>query len=353
MKARSRGRSFDSVFEDAVVDEMAFAETIREELATVPGVRRGLKASYIRCPFHAENTPSGHVKHDPLQPNMLGRYFCFGCKKKATWNELATALGLRQFGKDAFVTDTVPKTDPSYYDELLLKKDTSEGGSGRDDPDLIFVDFEEGAERAGLKNDKWRGFSTDFLTTTGATLCFSLMRESFFVYLPISINGTERGYILARIRKHNVLPSYLNQPKGEWALQYGLYPFDYSIQMMQDLGLHTMVIVEGPRDALRLIHAGIPAVSILGTNSWTVAKMRLLEFAGVERLILALDGDLAGRVATYGTEVREGILPMAKSHFADVRNMKLWVHAKRLGVKKLDPCTLPRDLIRRLKNALR
>lgn len=343
----------DSLFDDSIIDELAFAETIRQEIAKLPYARTGLKASYIRCPFHKEKTPSGHLKHDPTEPNRLGHYFCFGCKKSATWNEVAAALGLQQFGNDAFKTDKVPNLDPSYYDEILLKKGSSEGGSGRDNPDLIFLDLENDAKRAGISNGKWRGFPLEFLSSLKATLCFSLMRESFFVYLPIYVNEKERGYILARIAKHATLPSYLNQPTGDWALRYGMFPFDSTIEMMNRKNLRTVVIVEGPRDALRLLKAGIPAISILGTNSWSRHKMRLLEFAGVERLILALDGDTAGKIATYGTNDRKGILEQSKEHFSDVRNMKLWIHAKKLGMEKLDPCTLPRPLLKRLKNALK
>lgn len=71
-----------------------------------------------------------------------------------------------------------------------------------------------------------------------------------------------------------------------------LFPYDYYKR------LRTVVLVEGPVDALRLIDYGIPAMAILGTGTWSKAKRNLLIKKGVRNVLLCFDGDKAGRICT-------------------------------------------------------
>jgi DNA primase len=132
-----------------------------------------------------------------------------------------------------------------------------------------------------------------------------------------------------------------------WSLTHGLFPFDTAVKLMQDKGLTTMVLVEGPRDALRLIQMGIPACSILGTHSWSDNKRRLLEFAGVTRLITMFDGDEAGYKAHL--LVRENV-----QKTFDYSAVKLWKYPIPEGhpEDKLDPGNCPKPMLVRLKKQL-
>ena len=86
----------------------------------------------------------------------------------------------------------------------------------------------------------------------------------------------------------------------------------------------------------------IPALAITGTNSWSRFKIRLLELAGVKRVILCMDGDVAGELAT------ESMIPTLENGFR-LHVIRLWVIAKKMDKKKIDPGDMPTGLVRRLK----
>jgi 5S rRNA maturation endonuclease (ribonuclease M5) len=157
------------------------------------------------------------------------------------------------------------------------------------------------------------------------------------------VNGKEYGHTDALFDKpaKGKGTSYLNK-KGAWSKTHALFPFDQAIRLMNELGIKTIVLVEGPRDALRLIRAGIPAIAIFGTKSWSLMKVRLLQLAGVERIVLCMDGDPSGQDAT------DHILPTIEDGF-EVKVIKLWVVAKKLKRDKIDPGNMPTGVLRRLE----
>lgn len=249
---------------------------VKQELASWSG-KKGKSTevyTFISCPWHAENTPSGQVFHGS-GTRSPGIFKCLGCGTKATWDKVAEATGMKPFGKNA-ATD-------QYSRPLSI-------GDPDDDP----VAFE--LEDLPL-NKMWRSMSTNFLTKVGCKMMVT--QYGSMVYLPIIINGEERGFVKARLKKDPTgeRPSYINR-KGPWSKSHGLFPFDYAIKIMRRLKSRTIVLVEGPRDALRLLSEGIPAMSILGTNTWSQRKATLLELHGVKRVILMMDGDEAGILAT-------------------------------------------------------
>ncbi len=144
--------------------------------------------------------------------------------------------------------------------------------------------------------------------------------------------------------KNKEIPTYMNA-KGLWSLNKGLFPFDYSVKVMLEKNVSTVVLVEGPRDALRLLKAGIPAMSILGTHSWSDSKRRLLERAGVTKIVLLFDGDEAGEAAT------ELIYPTLIDRF-EVVVIPLWVWAEKQGLDKEDPCSMPTFLVKKVRRHL-
>lgn len=321
---------------------------VLDELAGYSGTTKKLEGStFIICPFHSEDTPSGRIFHSETT-RSAGFFKCYGCGKTASWNDLAPRIGLKPFKRqkpaDEFINLSLIPDEESIRDVDMAFQ-----------PDEMRL-FEL------PKNRTWRGIRTSLLTALGAKICKVNHPEHGWlkpkVYLPVLMRGELVGYIKARFKKSEDYPSYINA-KGSWSKTHGLFPFDYTISMMRSKKSHTVVLVEGPRDALRLLQNGIPAVCILGTQSWSSTKSKMLELAGVNRLVIFMDGDDAGIAAT------DMIKEATKSMFAVIA-LKLWSlkgspylqfqeedapskAAKAAGVSLWDPCSCPQWIIDRIK----
>lgn len=302
----------------------------------------GDESSFVLCPYHSEKTPSGRIFHSSTSTNP-GHYKCYGCGQSVTWNDVAPKLGLQPYGaqkpKDEYATLNVLQLDDAETEE-----------------EIKFSDLP--------KNKMWRGIETSLLIDLGAKFCRVRTEWGWSkpkIWLPIYVNSELKGYIKARIKKHAEYPSYINS-KGVWSKTHGLFPYDYSVQLMNKIGSRTLVLVEGPRDALILLSRGIPAISILGTQSFTEIKARILELSEAEKLILMMDGDCAGIMAT------KKIYKLTRDLF-DVRVVKLWdlkgspyrkfkdhdepsKHAKEEGVSLWDPASCPQWVLDKVKDRL-
>ncbi len=259
------------------------------------------------CPFHTDRTPSGGVCLDVLETKApLGWYRCFGCGVSVPWNELALKLGMKRFGKN-LGKKSDDYLDPSNYKDLLFEeKDTVETL----DEQIYKLEF------MPFQFDKWRGFDTPFLESYGAKYCYDDDKGEFYVWFPVNVLGKLRGFVKAVIKKTKGGISYLNS-KGKWSEKYGLIFFDESKHLAETLGVKTLVLCEGPRDALRCIKHGIPAVAVLGALNWTDTKREKLEVAGYEKIILFFDGDAAGRKANK--RIKENL----KGYF-ETKQISLW-----------------------------
>ena len=323
---------------------------VKQALSGYSGIKKILTTySFVSCPFHSEKTPSCRVKHDQHKPTRAGYYNCFGCGAHGHWNELAEQLGLPLWGKQN--TSKVPAVSFEGTDDVLLGAEDLKKETLR-----IFALSGLAAQYAGIK-DQWRGFPVDFLQSVGAKICMVEETRRYYVYLPVNINGKLRGYIKAFPKKVEGYPSYLNGP-GAWGAKYGLFPFDYAVKLMRDKGLNYLVLVEGPRDALRLLYHGIPAIAILGTQSWTKHKIRLLEFSGASRVVIMMDGDVAGKKAARllktglrkNKDTYEQVAPPLTENFG-VEVFKLWDYEILESCKDgaYDPGNCPKSIIRDLR----
>lgn len=324
----------------------AFATEVQREVSRLPGATIKNGATYFLCPYHSEKTPSAKVTHDAASP-YLGRFFCWGCKKTASWQEFAEVAHLSPLNGKEFYGETAPSFASSFYEEHLLGQADEDAGEEEIDDDVMELPFNErNAAKLGLKDNEWRGFPIEFLADLD-NIRFrkrwnkARTRSRWYLRLPVVVNGVERGYADAQLFKPDEGPSYLNK-KGAWSKKFALFPFDYTMRLMQETKLRTLVLVEGQRDALRLLRYGIPALAITGTNSWSRFKIRLLELAGVKRVILCMDGDVAGELAT------ESMIPTLENGFR-LHVIRLWVIAKKMDKKKIDPGDMPTGLVRRLK----
>lgn len=332
------------------VETQSKLDFVRVQLQQYSGPKREMGSStFVICPFHSEKTPSARifVGEDTKNPGFLK---CYGCGGSGSWDKIAPLLGLKPYKKG--------KPEVEYANLNLLP---SEDVDERTSDDSNFV-MEKMTFKDLPKGKKWRGIKTSLLIKMGAKICqidskeYGLLKPR--LWLPVHINGELRGYIKARFRKDPDYPSYINA-KGPWSRTHGLFPFDPAIELMRELDSKTVVLVEGQRDALRLIEAGIPAMCILGTQSWSDTKAKLLELAGVRRLILLLDGDCAGREAT------KLLKPKIETMFKVVA-LKLWSMegspyvqfkdeeypskaAKKADVTLWDPGCMPEWIIKRIK----
>lgn len=245
-------------------------EFVRNQCRTLPGARYREDYTMIRCPFHADKNPSGRINHS-IYSKSPGFFKCYGCGATASWNELAPLIGCTPFE----TKPAVRYAQPIHVDETV-----------------------EESEKLRLKplprGKKWRGISTNLLSDIGCELCRVVYDNSLsrpFLYMPVRVGNELKGYTKARLKKEEGKTSYINK-KGSWVKHYGLFPFDYSISILT--ATHTVVLVEGQRDALRLIQNGIPAMCIMGTQNWSDEKSQLLELYGVERAVIFMDGDEAG-----------------------------------------------------------
>lgn len=328
------------------------AEFVRSQMDRYSGKKKEQgDRVFVCCPFHSENTPSGALR---TAGEYAGFFHCFGCGKKAKWDELAPKLGLEPFHRGP------PREEQSM--DLFMERALAQ----------LSEDKPYGNDKFKFwplpKGKRWRGIPTDLLIELGGRMCLKWSAEfkrwgsTKHIYMPVMINGEQRGYFRARLKKDPEYPSYVAasaSTKPAWSVTHGLWPYDYAVSMMNDLGLTSMTLVEGQRDALRLLLNGIPAVCIMGTQSWSDNKSKLLELAGVRTIVLMMDGDPAGIDATERLE--DEVRPLF-----EVKTVRLWAikgspylkvrkaasikdELKRLGLELWDPGACPQWIIDTIK----
>jgi hypothetical protein len=246
----------------------------------------------ITCPFkvHSNPKPSCMV-HLSGHKTGVGVFHCWKCDAKGGWGKLADALGL-EHGEGY-----VPK-NPYGAKSRALKQ--------------MLADAEEQArsqfhEHMPIGSQPWaqgefRGLPEEFLVKVGAKRYYDDKSECYRIVFPVkNKNGRVEGSVARRTDSEKFMP-WLNAP-GLWASKC-LFP----LQAMER-PLQTVVLVEGPFDALRLCYLGIPALSILGASNWSRTKLSILQGMGCKKVIICMDGDPAGRGAEAQIfEDTEGLL---------------------------------------------
>jgi hypothetical protein len=139
--------------------------------------------------------------------------------------------------------------------------------------------------------ERWRGIGVNMLAAAKAEYRYFKLYRSLAVYLPVFVYGRKLGAIYAEVVKTRK-NSYMETP-GAWK-KNAWYPYDYVAQRLEAKSLNFVVLVEGPRDALRFCQCGIPALAMLGASGWSERKGDLLDALPIERVYTAFDGDEAG-----------------------------------------------------------
>lgn len=350
-----------------LLDGVELVRHVKEQVNRIPG-KKSQHETYtmILCPFHNDNTPSGRIRHDTIKPQSIGRFSCYACGKYVKWSELAERLNL-----DPFPDKEMRKT-PSYNFDLYDKEylEGTDAKQSLEEEELEFFDLNRrGIKKLGLSKFVWRGFDLHFLMDLCDAKGVAVTKDystRYYLYLPVHVKGKVRGYIKALPRKVDGLPGYFNAP-GQWSHKYGLFLYDEAVRLMRKLKLRTIVLVEGPRDALRFMRDRIPAIAILGTQSWSERKVELLEETGAEKVIICTDadpikkkgelppGDKAARLLYSGMRKVEGqepivVAPPLHSVF-DAEWFDLRPYADKQG--KCDPYEAPPEAVEDLKGSLR
>lgn len=305
--------------------QLSKLEFVRSQCKTIAGAKHYKDYTMICCPFHRDANPSGRIFHSESTKNV-GFFKCYGCGKTCGWNELAPEINCEPFDKKPVTRYVTPK-------EFNLENEAEEKKEK-----LIFSSLP--------KHKLWRDIKTDLLISIGCKICridYGFTQSDKFVYLPVIIDKETVGYTKGRMKKEKDKPSYINL-KGSWVKTHGLFPFDYAISKLTET--KTLVLVEGQRDALRLLQCGIPALCIMGTQNFSIDKARLLELHGVERVVIMLDGDDAGIEGTKKVaQLVKGVL--------EYKVVKLWrvKDSPYLTGKgeKYDPNNCPSWILKRLK----
>lgn len=311
--------------------------TIISELDKIHGRKKWSHTNCtILCPFHSERTPSCGIYIVPNGKIPLGFYYCLGCGAKGGWNSIASKLGLQKISSRDNTRDRV-----GYSSHML------NGIKSSLVPDRVSDKLEDVLDKEGFSftmdydRPLWRGISRNMVKDVGGVISVDLkaqVRETVLV-LPVMVRKKCVALIKAKIDKRDGEIGYV-LTENTHIKDKGLFPFDYVKNMVSTGNYKWIVLVEGQRDALRLLEYGVPALSILGVKLWSEKKQRLLMSLGLN-VVVAMDGDKAGRLAT------KSIAPGLRK-ITSVKVLKLSSETKRLGTK-VDPGNMSVFFIKQLQ----
>ena len=298
-------------------------EIIKESLDNYPGQQK-MTAEHrmICCPYHDDSSPSLGIYVADGTNVPLGSFNCFGCEASGSWNKLAEKLGFPTF-KDwntSFKENTT-LVEVEVEDQTIASIMTSLRSGYTEWP----------------SNRKWRGFNGDVIREVGGLLIDDSYTKGIGVFFPVYIGRILRGGVKAAMKKIKGRLSYVTT-KGTWIKKYGLFLFE----PVKALKLNYVVVVEGPRDALRLYIEGIPAIAILGSQNFGAAKALMLSALFPDFVICLPDNDEAGKkmkklvkahmskyCPVYSVTLPEGVKDPAEMDDDDIEDLKTFI--KRLN----------------------
>lgn len=301
----------------------------------------------ILCPFHAEKTPSCGVymrQDDPQRP--FGFVNCFGCGAHGGWNVLAEKAGLDPI-KEWNNGETHPSSvvvNSAVEEDLLGDTDSNGALPLR----AILKKMSCPEAQPWPETIPWRGFDGKLISRVGGYIVSDEYNSSVAALFPVRIRRRYVGAVKAVYeKKFKKQLGYINMP-GSWSEHSGLFLYNVARHMIRKGRLNFVVLVEGPRDALKLISLGIPVVAVLGAQSFSAKKAFLVEDLGVDYVYVMPDNDAGG------SEMWKTVKNAMASSEATVRRLKLPREKDASGkVVKMDPFSAPRAVIKNLKRFLR
>lgn len=253
-----------------------------------------------------------------------GSFFCFACAKHGTWNKIAKKLKLKRLKADELYED-------DFKDELS-ETDLQKLGFGSENS-ISKEEFLLAVSIEWDKAKKWRRIKGKLVNNIGGRLMLNELTKTLQLALPVKVDDQLQGVVYCRLKKEPGKLSYINEP-GVWS-KNSLFPYDYIDKNFKKYKY--VVLVEGPRDALFLIQNGIPALSILGTHSWSKTCANLVMGLSKDLVVVMFDGDYAGRKA------KRKVSRHLKSH-CSILNINL--------PEDVDPAKLKAGQIEKIKAAI-
>ena len=255
---------------------------IQRQLSRIPEAEIMEDQVRIRCPFHDDSRPSLDVSLIRTQKVSVGGYNCWSCTSPlghGGWNQLAKKLNLELW--DPVVAADTPENLFGVLAQQLKSSSNSQQPYER-------------PVTEGSWGQPWRALSCAFLDRVGAERLWDKIYEEYRLFFPIhSFRGEIVGHVAARAELNTCIPDkvkYMNSVN---------FPADRTWYLLNQIpDPRILVIVEGPYDALRFFYHGVPAIACLGVKTLTEEKILQLVALGCKRVVLALDGDNAGKTAT-------------------------------------------------------
>jgi 5S rRNA maturation endonuclease (ribonuclease M5) len=318
-------------------------DIIMEEIEKLPGPKKSTATSILaQCVFHDDPSPSMgiYVLVDGDIP--LGWFNCFGCGEKGPWNKLAEQAGLEKI-KEWNTSATPYNIVNKAVDDALL-------GEPEGDFKVLLRKLKKSEAHPWPESLDWRGYpgklvrkigghivnEDDRITKSGARISGTVS-----VLFPIKMEGKVRGAVTAIYEKQYKGQVAYWTSQGSWVKNYGLFPYSYVKNLIGKKKLNFVVLVEGPRDSLRLINNGIPALAILGANNFSATKALFVESLDVEFVYVMTDNDTGG--ATMWKAIKK-VLGNSGLH---LKRIKLPTEEDKHGdLIKMDPDNMPKKILR-------
>lgn len=265
----------------------------------------------IFCPFHDDKkSASCAIYANESKPH----FYCYGCGTHGYWEDLQKVLRLAELPRD-------------WEDPLACRHLRQElSAIAQSDPKLppLVRPWTQG---------NWRRLKQETLTQVNSQWWWDEMDKVRRIVFPIwDRTANLVGWSGRALDSSEEVPKYRHMTRMEIISEFWPLPKGRR-------GETTAVIVEGIVDALRLLQQGIPALANMGCN-WSKARGACLLAMGISRVVVALDGDDAGR----------------RGNDKILQNLK-WQYSKsKLGVwewpEGSDPGDAPIEEIRELRDLL-
>lgn len=236
---------------------------------------------HIHCPFHADQATPSLAIYTDREPH----WYCYGCKRHGNWSDLATAIKAPT-ELEALELDHKSSTRLLRYLHSLPE----------DQPILP-----PGIQPWSL--GPWRGFAQEVLAQLHSLWWYDSASRARRVLWPIWARDESLvGWTSRLLDKVENAPKYRNLTRMN-ALRT-MWP--WPTRNLEQLDRSVVVIVEGIPDTIRLLHAGVPTISNLGT-AWSSTRTLMLADLEFKEVVVSCDGDPAGRAANLkiGMELRK------------------------------------------------
>lgn len=327
-------------------EEIDAHSVIVTELGNVRGMKKVAGDTLmVQCPFHDDKSPSCGVYTAVGMAIPLGFFNCFGCGEKGPWNKFANKLGLQEIAQWQMV-----EGDSANLANRFKKNEEKMLGMNTKTFKSLMRSIGNVPHFPWSHKTEWRGYPGKLIKDCeGQYLVESWKNddENLMCFFPVAIGKKYYGGIRAYMKKPAGGLSYVNT-KGDWIKNYGLFPYNLTAGLITKYDLSYVVLTEGPRDALRLLSAGIPAMAILGSNNFTEVKLNMLTKIGIESVYVMSDND------TSGKKMRKLIKSHCKNLDIECKALRLPEEVDKKGrLIKMDPDNAPASIIKDIRMYLR